>query len=87
MKGNKIKEIAEYIKSNQGKEVYIEFSFYSITMDGSEIEWEETVDRLREEYPDGVFIIGNDGFISTNNADMRINKYHNLIDGVYEWIE
>lgn len=86
MKGNEIKQIKEYMKDNQGKKVFIEFSFYNITMDGSEEEWEETVDRLREEYPDGIFVINNDSLISIDDDDLRLNKYHNLIDKIYEWI-
>ncbi len=86
MKGDKINQITEYMNNNQGNKVYIEFGFDSITMEGSEEEWEETVERLREEYKDGIFVIKGDSLISID-SDMELYKYHNLIDEIYEWNE
>lgn len=83
---DKIKQISEYMNNNQDNKVYVEFGFDSITMDGSYEEWEETIERLREEYKDGIFVIKGDTLISID-GNMKLYKYHNLIDTIYEWNE
>ena len=45
------------------------------------------MDELREEYKDGIYIVDNTTLISQEDNELRLSRYFNLIDKIYEWIE
>lgn len=83
MKGDVVRNVTEF----DGKIVYVEFGFQSITICGSEEETDKYIGELQEEYQDGLFMVNGDSLTSVNNGEFGVHKYHNLIDSIYEWIE
>lgn len=89
-KGKQGKEINKQdLEQYDGQLVWVTFDFYDVTMCGTEEEHDETIERLAEEYPDGVFRVNwkEKHFEYLNNDDVLLYFYHNLIGKIYEWKE
>lgn len=82
-----IKNIKKYCENNQGKLVYLVFSFNSVTCCGeTEEEYEDMIDKLAKEYENGIHRIHEYCFepLDKENRIGSLHMYHNLIDDIYE---
>ncbi len=86
MKGKEIKY--NNLEQYDGQLVWVTFTFYDVTMCGTEEEYDETIERLAEEYPDAVFRVNwEKQYFESLTDEIALSFNHNLIDKIYEWKE